>query len=265
MNEMSLAESTPFAAHDIDCRAVDTTTFAGLSSLLPSVWQCDLLPSAPLFRSSAWDVVVTDVAETISALTEQLQASMATMVTSLSPSELPRWLISGVANYEVETTTPEEDRRLYALAAVHRLQRLLGLSQEEVAAMVGVSRPSLWNWEQGRTPQERSLRRLTDVAGAVDLLVDAMGGEAGFDLAVAQNRLGLDEPVIDVLVEAGGPRVILDRLFASSRSVAPNPSLLPSAMDLLDSEDAEIAEEQERCSGQPAGERRLRAVTRRTR
>jgi transcriptional regulator with XRE-family HTH domain len=265
VNEMSLAESTPFAAHDIDCRAVDTTTFASPSSLVRDVWQCDLFPSGALFRSSAWDLAITDVAQSVSALTEQLQASMATMVTSLRPYELPRWLISGAANYEVETTTPEEDRRLYALAAVQRLQRLLGLSQEEVAAMVGVSRPSLWNWEQGRTPQERSLRRLTDVVGAVDLLVDAMGGEAAFDLAVAQNLLGLDEPVIDVLLEPGGPGIVLDRLFEGSRAAAPMPSLLPSVADLLDSEDSEIAEDQGLVLGEPAGERRLRVVTRRTR
>ena len=265
MNEMSLAAPTPFAAHDIDCRAVDTTTFAGVSPLLSGVWQCDLFPSTSLFRSSAWDVVFTSVADSVGALTEQVQGSMATMVTSLRPSELPRWLVSGVVNCEVETATPEGDRRLYALAAVQRLQRLLGLSQEQVARMVNVSRPTLWNWEQGRTPQERSLRRLLDVSGAVDLLVDAMGGDAGFDLAVAQNRLGLDGPLIDVLQEAGGPGVVLDRLFESSRAAAPAPSLLPSASDLLDSEDAEIAEEQGRGSGQPAGERRLRAVTRRTR
>ena len=97
MNEMSLAESTPFAAHDIDCRAVDTTTFASPSSLVRDVWQCDLFPSGALFRSSAWDLAITDVAQSVSALTEQLQASMATMVTSLRPYELPRWLISGAA------------------------------------------------------------------------------------------------------------------------------------------------------------------------
>ncbi|GEM_PF-5887891 len=258
-------ESTPFAAHDIDCRYVDTTTFSSPSPLLANHWQCDLLSSGALFRSSTWDLVVTGAAESISALTEQLQASMATMVTSLSPSELPRWLISGVADYEVETTTPEDDRRLYALAAVQRLQRLLGLSQEEVAGMAGVSRPSLWNWQQGRTPQERSLRRLADVLGAVDLLVDAMGGEAEFDPARAQTRLGLDEPLIDVLSEASGPAVVLDHLFESSRAVAPTPSLLPSAEDLLDPEDGEIAEDQGPSSGEPAGKRRLRAVTRRTR
>ena len=145
-------ESTPFAAHDIDCRYVDTTTFSSPSPLLANHWQCDLLSSGALFRSSTWDLVVTGAAESISALTEQLQASMATMVTSLSPSELPRWLISGVADYEVETTTPEDDRRLYALAAVQRLQRLLGLSQDEVAGMAGVPRPSLWNSPPGRPP-----------------------------------------------------------------------------------------------------------------
>ncbi|MBK9296017.1 MAG: helix-turn-helix domain-containing protein [Candidatus Microthrix sp.] len=148
---------------------------------------------------------------------------------------------------------------------MQRLQRLLGLSQEEVAGMAGVSRPSLWNWQQGRTPQERSLRRLADVLGAVDLLVDAMGGEAEFDPARAQTRLGLDEPLIDVLSEASGPAVVLDHLFESSRAVAPTPSLLPSAEDLLDPEDGEIAEDQGPSSGEPAGKRRLRAVTRRTR
>lgn len=265
MNEISLAASTQFAAHDIVSRPVDTTSFASPSSLLPNYWQCDMIPSGALFRSSAWDLTITSVAETVSASTEELQASMATMVTSLSPSVLPRWLISSVADYESEISTPEEDRRLYALAAVQRLQRLLGLSQKEVASMAGVSRPSLWNWQKGRTPQERSLRRLLDVSGAVDLLVDAMGGEAGFDLAVAQNRLALDGPLIDVLCEAGGPGVVLDRLFESSRAAAPKPSLLPTAADLLEPEHAAIAEEQGRSSGKPAGERRLRAVTRRTR
>ncbi len=261
---MLLTEPTPFAAHEIDCRPVDTTGFVALAPQESHVWQCELSPSAPLFRASAWELVFTSLAESVSAVAEQLQASMATLVTSLRTTELPRWLVTDLGSRTLDIGEPEADRRLYALAGVHRLQRLLGLNQDQVANLVGVSRPTLWNWQQGRTPQERSLRRLSDVAGVVDLLVDAMGGEDGFDAGVVESQLSLDHTLVDVLQTEDGPGAILDRLFEHSRESAPTPSLLPAIEDLLADDEAETVEEAP-STQRPAGTRQLRTVSRRPR
>lgn len=259
---MQLAEPTPFSAHAIDCRSVDTTGFAAFASQQSPVWQCELSPSAPLFRASAWEVAFTSLAEGVSAVAEQLQASMATLVTSLRSTELPNWLISDLGSRALDVGEPDADRRLYALAGVHRLQRLLGLSQDQVASLVGVSRPTLWNWQQGRTPQERSLRRLSEVAGVVDLLVDAMGGEDGFDSVVVESQLNLDHALVDVLQTEDGPGAILDRLFERSRESVPTPSLLPTIEDLLAEDESEPAEHTE-SRPRTAGTRQLRSVSRR--
>ncbi len=125
----------------------------------------------------------------------------------------------------------EGDRRLYALAAVGKLQRLLGLNQDEVSKLVAVSRPTLWNWQQGRVPQERSLRQLHNVAAAVDLLVDSAGGEAHFDAVQVAAALGLNEELATVLSEPDGPGRVLSRLFAEGRT-ARRATLMPSLEDL---------------------------------
>lgn len=261
---MLLDESTPFSAHEIECRPVETTGFVSLGSQAERVWHCDLAPYAPLFRASAWELVFTSLADPLSVSAGQLQATMATLVTSLRTTELPRWLVTDLGPRILDNEDPENDRRLYALAAVQRLQRLLGLNQDEVASLVGVSRPTLWNWEQGRTPQERSLRRLSDVAGLVDLLLDATGSGDRFEAAVVETQLNLDEPLLHILQREDGPATILDRLFARSRESAKTPSLLPSVKDLLADEELDAIQEAPPAS-RPSGPRQLRSVTRRQR
>jgi transcriptional regulator with XRE-family HTH domain len=109
----------------------------------------------------------------------------------------------------------------------------LRLNQSEVSALVHISRPTLWNWEQGRVPQERSLRHLHSVAAAVDVLVDAAGGEAEFDPVRVATALGLGVPLDVVLAMPDGPVDVLGRLFAKSRQ-ARRASLMPTADDFSD-------------------------------
>lgn len=149
-----------------------------------------------------------------------------------------RWAIAAPPAQSVEVDADptnlggvEEDRRLYALAAVEKLQRLLRLNQDEVSALIRVSRPTLWNWQQGRTPQERSLRHLYDVAGAVDVVVDSVGGEELFDPLRAATQLGLDAPLAELLLQDRGPRSVLDRVFATARK-ASRSSTMPTAAEL---------------------------------
>lgn len=168
-------------------RAATSTAFAGIGTA---------------FRSALRDVLLG-----------------ATMTTGeMSRSAIGSVADGGLATSDDEVHSPAAgDRRLYALAAVGKLQRLLRLSQDETSALVRVSRPTLWNWEQGRVPQERSLRHLHNVAAAVDLLVDAVGGEAQFDPVLIASMLQLDRPLSRLLAEPDGPTDVLSRLFGASR------------------------------------------------
>jgi len=189
-----------------------------LIALVPRLDRSMLSEIAAVFRSALRDVVVGST-------------TVATAVRwTLEPPE------STVADAAGERTSAAEDRRIYALASVEKLQRILHLNQDEVASLAGISRPTIWNWQRGRSPQERSLRRLHDVASTVDILVDRFGGEVGFDLSAAERELGLAEPVAAVLFESNGPQAILDAIFADSRRSS-RARLLPDASDLLSSED----------------------------
>lgn len=154
------------------------------------------------------------------------------IVSSTSTARELSWAISAAQAAEIgRSSETEEDRRIYALAAVERLQRLLKLNQDDVTALIGVSRPTLWHWQQGRTPQERSLRHLYDVAGVVDLVVDSVGGEDQFEPALVSKQLGLDAPLAHVLATPQGPRAVLDRMFSETRR-AVRPSAMPVAEEL---------------------------------
>lgn len=49
---------------------------------------------------------------------------------------------------------------------LHRLRKLRGLTQGELAAQLGVSKPTVWAWEQGRArPIEERLEAIADALG----------------------------------------------------------------------------------------------------
>ena len=51
-------------------------------------------------------------------------------------------------------------------ARLHRLRRERGLSLGEIAARLGVSKPTVWAWEHGKSrPVERRLAALADALG----------------------------------------------------------------------------------------------------
>lgn len=103
------------------------------------------------------------------------------------------------------------------------------------------------------------MRHLYDVVGALDLLVDAVGGEASFDPSLAAMQLGLPSPLASVLKMEDGPRSILGALFARTREQAPRPSLLPGIDDLLDMQDDDL---DDAALPSPPRPRELRRVTR---
>ena len=229
-----------------------TSVFADVgSALVPLVPRLDpsvLNEIAAVFRTALRDVVLGST-------------SVATPV---------RWALESPADVDVladdygveidELKSASEDRRIYALASVEKLQRILHLNQDEVASLAGISRPTIWHWQQGRTPQERSLRRLHDVTSSVDILVDRFGGEDGFDLSVVERELGLAEPVTNVLFQPDGPQVVLDAIFTESRRGSMG-SLLPDASELLSSDEI-VHHEKDRATQADGGPRRR--VRRRT-
>lgn len=62
------------------------------------------------------------------------------------------------------TLTPHND---FSLGAVIRIARLkAGLSQQHVAARMGVSKPSVWAWERGRAvPTDEKIPALATILG----------------------------------------------------------------------------------------------------
>lgn len=244
--ETGVAEAMRLVARSMT--AVFADVGSALVPLVPRLDPASLSEIAAVFRTALRDAVLSST-------------SVATSV---------RWALESQTGVDVpgegeETATDRtriasEDRRIYALASVEKLQRVLHLNQDEVASLVGVSRPTIWNWQNGRTPQERSLRRLHDVASSVDILVDRFGGEDSFDLAVAERDLGLTEPVKDVLFQPDGPQVVLDAIFAESRRGSMG-SLLPDVSELLSS-DQLIDQETDHVTQAEVGSRRR--VRRRT-
>ena len=261
---MTLPSPTAFAAHDpAPFRPVESTSFAayevdgtdlGQPGRRPE-WLATESAGADAMRHVAQSMtaVFADIGPALIALVPRLDRSMLSEIAAVFRSALRdvvvgsttvatavRWTLeppeSTVADAAGERTSAAEDRRIYALASVEKLQRILHLNQDEVASLAGISRPTIWNWQRGRSPQERSLRRLHDVASTVDILVDRFGGEVGFDLSAAERELGLAEPVAAVLFESNGPQAILDAIFADSRRSS-RARLLPDASDLLSSED----------------------------
>jgi len=201
-----------------------------------------------VFRTALRDVVLdsTSVATTVRWALE-------------SPADV-RVLADG-HGVEIDELNPDvQDRRIYALASVEKLQRILHLNQDEVASLAGISRPTIWNWQKGRKPQERSLRRLHDVTSSVDILVDRFGGEDGFDLAVAERELDLAEPVTNVLFQPDGPQAVLDAIFTESRRESRG-SLLPDASELLSSDEFGDHETGENTQADVSRRRRVRRRT----
>ena len=275
MNEVVRTEPTPFADHDVHCRLVQMTAFVVMAYPQRTEWPCELpAPSPVLTRSARWWRRFTSADS--SAASEQAHSSILTSAASAHAAELTQWfspVLEVLVEHDGEPHTlardlevpVEQDRRLYALAAVQRLQRLLRLSQDETASLVRVSRPTLWNWEQGRTPQERSLRRLYEIASIVDLVVDAIGDDQSLDLIIVERFLQLDQPLIELLRTDDGPAAVLDKLFENSRASAPLPTLLPSLEELVVDEDDDTAEQPKVTPHKPTGARQLRRVTRRDR
>lgn len=205
-----------------------TSVFADVgSALVPLVPRLDpsvLNEIAAVFRTALRDVVLGST-------------SVATSVRWAIESPVEVDVLADEHVVEIDELKPaSEDRRIYALASVEKLQRILHLNQDEVASLAGISRPTIWNWQNGRTPQERSLRRLHDVTSSVDILVDRFGGEDSFDMAVAARDLGLAESVKDALFQSNGPQIVLDAIFAESRRESRG-SLLPDASELLASDE----------------------------
>jgi transcriptional regulator with XRE-family HTH domain len=263
VNAAASTDPTPFVTRNVEHQPGQCTNFAALSPQVSGVWECERGLGVPIFRETTWDVGITDFSQQLHAIFGQPQSSISTLTASLPEDALPQWHFWKPRFAGATASAPEEDRRLYALAAVSRVQRLLRLTQDSVAELIHVSRPTLWNWQQGRTPQERSLRRLSDVTGVLDLVVDAMGGEEQFDPVVAQKQLQLDLPLVEFLHINEGPTYILDRLFEQVRASASLPSLLPTVEDLA--EDDGLGENPLGPAEAPTRDRELRTVTRRDR
>lgn len=221
--ETGVAEAMRQSARSMT--AVFTDIGPALVPVLPRLDPSVLNEIAAVFRTALRDVVLGST-------------SAATSVRWVLETPVDVDVLADDQGVEIDEISPAfEDRRIYALASVKKLQRVLHLNQDEVALLVGISRPTIWNWQKGRTPQERSLRRLHDVTSAVDILIDRFGGEDGFDLAVAERGLGLADPVANVLFQPDGPQVVLDAIFSESRRESRG-SLLPEASGLLTSEES---------------------------
>lgn len=288
MTAVPLSTSTGFVANDPPEFVPVGTTFASHVPLTDAWSACR---SSTVFLSTArsdtalartlesmggmWQFVLSGVSGVAAAMPEVFRAVSDTPFAEarLALRSVLREVLSGAtpSTGEIELFTgsrrPHDDdrpapsiqgdRRLYALAAVSKLQRLLQLNQDEVSQLVGVSRPTLWNWQQGRVPQERSIRHLHNVAAAVDLLVDAVGGEDRFDPAQMTSALHLDTPLVTVLAAPAGPSNILARLFGESRR-ARRLTLMPDEDDL---EEVELPTDEGAVDSSPI---RRRVVRRRT-
>lgn len=264
---MTLSSPTAFAAHDLaPFSPVESTSFAAYeventewaqSWRRSNSWRAMETGVADAMRQVArsMSAVFADIGPTLVPLVPRLDPSVFNEIAavfrtalrdvvlgSTSVATAVRWALESPADSDVlaadrgleidELNPAKDDRRIYALASVEKLQRILHLNQDDVASLAGISRPTIWHWQQGRTPQERSLRRLHDVTSSVDILVDRFGGEDGFDLSVVERELGLAEPVTNVLFQPDGPQVVLDAIFAESRRGSMG-SLFPDASELL--------------------------------
>ncbi len=253
--------SEPRSIGPVNQSWINETKSEGIDQIRTFVF--DLLSTRSIAVTSA---AIEALRDAVGRSTEALDWSLLSTLldATLSTGEMRNAFVSGLGldrpGPDSSSQSPAEDRRLYALAAVDRVQQLLRLKQEDVADLIHVSRPSLWEWKNnGRTPQERSVRHLYDVVGALDLLVDAMGGEASFDPSLAATQLRLPSPLSSVLKAEDGPRSVLSALFASTREQAPRPSLFPSLDDLLDRHDDDL---EDTALSPPPRPRELRRVTR---
>ena len=74
------------------------------------------------------------------------------------------------------------------------LRRELGLSQEEVAKKIGVSRPAYVNYEQGKS---RPVRKLKELAALFDASVDYLLGQTDYRKRFTHGLLGKPEKLIE--------------------------------------------------------------------
>lgn len=119
-------------------------------------------------------------------------------------------------------------RSLRAVRAVEDLREWLDLTLEDVARLCGFARRSWYHWRAGMDPRPASVRRLFQIYGVVEALIDVLGPE--------RLRAWLREPGdqgwsrSDLLAEPDGPARVLREagrvLFVGEPPVA-EPWVLP--------------------------------------
>ncbi|MEO6041706.1 MAG: helix-turn-helix transcriptional regulator, partial [Croceibacterium sp.] len=80
---------------------------------------------------------------------------------------------------------------------VKQLRHAHGLSLDELAGQVGVSKPALWKWERGEArPRAAALERLAQVLGRTPGAL-LFGGEPATSTELAPAAQGTLQPILD--------------------------------------------------------------------
>ena len=83
---------------------------------------------------------------------------------------------------------------------VARVREVLKPAVSDLAVLFGVSRQTIYDWQGGAQPSEENASRLSDLAGAADVL--AMGGVAATP-RLMQRRIAGGKRLLDIVREGG--------------------------------------------------------------
>jgi DNA-binding transcriptional regulator YiaG len=127
----------------------------------------------------------------------------------ISSAALSAAQLRSAVSAPVELSTPQEPLAGESFALrLHRLRKERGLSLSRIATQLGVSKPTVWAWEQGKArPVAERIDALAEVLGVERIELMAGGARHGLDEMIASAReqiagaVGTDLSKVRIMVE----------------------------------------------------------------